>query len=221
MPWKWYFIQKHILDKIKYNKDNGMQAIQLIAGVDEAGRGPLAGPVVAAAVILNPKKPIQGLADSKKLSAIEREELFKEIRQHSLAWSVARGRVAEIDSINILQATLLAMQRAVDRLKLAPHLVLVDGNHCPSFGYPAKAIIRGDDLEPAISAASIVAKVLRDRLMLLMEKWYPGYGFAKHKGYGTKFHKEALQKQGPCRIHRRFFGPVAAVVSSSENQRRG
>lgn len=186
--------------------------IKLIAGVDEAGRGPLAGPVVAAAVILNPKRPILGLADSKQLSAKKREQLFLEIRQHALAWSVARGRVSEIDSINILQATFLAMQRAVQTLKIQPGFVLVDGNHCPQFNCDAKAIIKGDQTEAAISAASIVAKVLRDRLMMMFDKIYPHYGFAQHKGYGTQQHRDALQLHGPCRIHRRSFMPVALAL---------
>lgn len=180
----------------------------LIAGVDEAGRGPLAGPVVAAAVILHPAQPIAGLADSKQLTEKERERLFNEIRQKAYAWAVARGRVSEIDTINILQATLLAMQRAVARLTLAPTLILVDGNQCPRFAYPARAIIDGDDLEPAISAASIVAKVLRDRLMRMLDKKYPQYGFAQHKGYATESHVKALRMHGPCKIHRISFRPV-------------
>jgi len=180
----------------------------LIAGIDEAGRGPLAGPVVAAAVILDPARPILGLADSKQLTAIKRERLFDEIREKALAWSVARARVTEIDTINILQATLLAMQRAVLRLAIRPQLALVDGNACPSLPCMAKTIIQGDVTEPAISAASIVAKVLRDRLMQLMTKWYPHYGFDQHKGYGTKQHLEALKKYGASRIHRKSFKPV-------------
>ena len=181
----------------------------IIAGVDEAGRGPLAGPVVAAAVILNPKHPIPDLNDSKKLTAAERERLFIEIRQHALVWSVARGRVSEIDSVNILQATFLAMQRAVQQLKLTPELILIDGNACPKLSIPAEAIVSGDLLEPAISAASIVAKVLRDRWMCYLDKKYPQYGFARHKGYPTPEHLEALRKNGPTRIHRRSFAPVA------------
>lgn len=184
----------------------------LIAGVDEAGRGPLAGPVVAAAVILDPRHPIKGLADSKKLSEKQREKLFHEIRQHALAWSVARARVTEIDSINILQATFLAMQRAVAGLHLVPQLALVDGNQCPAFPCQARAIVQGDALEPAISAASIVAKVLRDRIMRMLDKKYPGYGFARHKGYPTELHIEALRNLGPSRVHRRSFEPVAACL---------
>lgn len=180
-----------------------------VAGVDEAGRGPLAGPVLAAAVILDPQRPIVGLADSKQLTEKKREMLFNEIRRYALSWSVARARVIEIDTINILQATLLAMQRAVAGLKIPPHLVLVDGNRCPEFPCQSQAIIDGDALKPEISAASIVAKVLRDRLMRMLEKKYPGYGFAQHKGYGTEQHLEALRLRGPCRIHRQSFAPVA------------
>ncbi len=185
---------------------------RLIAGVDEAGRGPLAGPVIAAAVILDPKRPISGLADSKTLTATQREHLFQAIRERALAWSAGRATVQEIDHINILQATLLAMQRAVKRLRLAPQLVLVDGNQCPALTYPAQTIIKGDESEPAISAASIVAKVLRDRIMRMLDRKYPGYGFAQHKGYSTVLHIQALQKQGPCRIHRRSFAPVAECL---------
>ena len=179
-----------------------------ISGVDEAGRGPLAGPVVAAAVILDPSRPIQGLKDSKQLTALQRNKLFKKIRQAALAWSVASASVEEIDKINILQASLLAMQRAVAKLKIAPQLVLVDGNQCPIFPCEAKAIINGDDSEPAISAASIVAKVIRDRWMTMLDKRYPDYGFAQHKGYATSKHLEALDLHGPCQIHRKYFAPV-------------
>lgn len=182
---------------------------QLIAGVDEAGRGPLAGPVVAAAVILNPRRLIKGLADSKQLSEKERNRLFVEIRKHALAWSVARARVSEIDEVNILQATFLAMQRAVNSLHLSPCLILVDGHITPKFPCKAQAIIDGDVTEPAISAASIVAKVLRDRLMTMLDKKYPNYGFAQHKGYPTAGHFKALKHHGPSRIHRRSFAPVA------------
>src|SRR3990167_7967819 len=183
----------------------------LIAGVDEAGRGPLAGPVIAAAVILDPAHPIPGLADSKKLTEKRREYLFNEIRQHALAWSVARATTAEIDAINILQASMLAMQRAVGNLKIAPVKILVDGNRSPVFACVSEAIVRGDQTEPAISAASIVAKVLRDRLMLLLDKRYPQYGFAGHKGYPTAAHVEALRLHGVSRVHRLSFGPVAAI----------
>lgn len=182
---------------------------ELIAGVDEAGRGPLAGPVIAAAVILNPRRPIKGLNDSKLLTEKQRDELFLQIRKKALAWSVARARVREIDSINILQASLLAMQRAVASLKIMPQRVIVDGNFCPVFPCPAEALIKGDQLEPAISAASIVAKVLRDKLMKYLDKKYPEYGFANNKGYSTEFHINALRRVGPCRIHRFSFSPVA------------
>jgi ribonuclease HII len=183
----------------------------LVAGVDEAGRGPLAGPVVAAAVILDPKQPITGLADSKQLSEKQREALFGMIRKQALAWSVARATVAEIDRYNILQATLLAMQRAVARLHVIPQLALIDGNRCPlQLPCRARAIIRGDQSEPVISAASIVAKVLRDRIMRILDKKYPQYGFAQHKGYPTHQHKKALRQHGVSRVHRRSFAPVAA-----------
>lgn len=189
------------------------QECSLIAGIDEAGRGPLAGPVVAAAVILDPRRPIQGLADSKQLSEKKRTQLFHEIREHALAWSVARARVWEIDSINILQATFLAMQRAVAGLKIMPEMVLVDGNMCPPFPCKARAIVKGDESEPAISAASIVAKVLRDRIMVMLDKKYPHYGFAQHKGYSTSLHREALRIHGICRVHRLSFAPVAECGS--------
>lgn len=188
-------------------------AIQLVAGVDEAGRGPLAGPVIAAAVILDPARPIAGLADSKKLTEKQRERLFDEIRHNALAWSVARARVREIDEINILQASLLAMQRAVSQLKIPPQLVLVDGNKCPVMPCPAIAIVKGDQTEPAISAASIVAKVLRDRIMLFLDKKYPAYGFARHKGYPTASHVEALKQAGVSRVHRRTFAPVSSLLA--------
>lgn len=184
----------------------------LIAGVDEAGRGPLAGPVIAAAVILNPARPIKGLADSKKLTEKRRDALFDEIRQHALAWAVARSTVSEIDRINILQASLVAMQRAVQRLKYSPHKVIVDGNFCPKFDCPAEAIIKGDQTEPAISAASIVAKVLRDRLMKMLDRFYPQYGFAGHKGYGTAEHLKALKEHGVSRVHRVSYAPVKEIT---------
>lgn len=185
----------------------------LIAGVDEAGRGPLAGPVIAAAVILDPSRPIEGLNDSKKLTEKKRDALFELIRERALAWSVARATVQEIDHINILQASLLAMQRAVAKLSIQPQLVLVDGNRCPLFPCEARAIIGGDATEPAISAASIVAKVLRDRYMHLLDRYYPQYAFAKHKGYGTALHLECLIANGVSRIHRRSFAPVAELLA--------
>lgn len=180
-----------------------------IAGVDEAGRGPLAGPVIAAAVVLDPNNPIDGLADSKQLTSIKRELLYQQILDRCLACGVGRSEVEEIDSINILQATLLAMQRAVADLSLRPVKLLVDGNCCPKVSIPAEAIIRGDCLEACISAASIVAKVVRDREMISYEQKYPGYGFAKHKGYGTRAHYAALKQLGITPIHRRSFRLVS------------
>lgn len=185
-----------------------------IAGVDEAGRGPLAGPVITAAVILNPLKPIIGLADSKQLTEQEREFLYSLIYENALAISVGRADVKEIDQINILQATLLAMQRAVLGLNIKPHLVLIDGNASPKLPYDAKTIIKGDQLEPAISAASIIAKVTRDREMVLHDKSFPEYQFAKHKGYGTKEHLSALEKYGPCELHRTSYAPVARLLET-------
>lgn len=187
------------------------QGSVIIAGVDEAGRGPLAGPVYAAAVILNPDKPILGLADSKILTEKKREELYNIIQEKALAYAVARAEVEEIDKINILQASLLAMQRAVFQLDIAPTLVLIDGIHLPKLPYDAKAIIQGDKIKSSISAASILAKVSRDHEMKRLCQQYPVYGFSKHKGYPTKEHLAALQKHGPCLIHRRSFAPVASL----------
>lgn len=184
----------------------------LVAGVDEAGRGPLAGPVVAAAVILNDLYPIKGLNDSKKLSAGRREHLFDEIRAKALCCSVAYASVEEIDQLNILQATLLAMRRAVEGLRLIPRLVLVDGNRLPVLAVRAEAVVKGDALVPAISAASIVAKVTRDRWCAELDAQYPHYGFAGHKGYGTAQHLAALQAHGACPQHRKSFAPVTAVL---------
>ena len=185
----------------------------VIAGVDEAGRGPLAGPVVAAAVILHPDRPIAGLADSKQLSPRRREELAAEIQAHALAWAVARAEAAEIDALNILRATLLAMQRAVRELAPAPGQVLVDGNRCPELACPARAVIGGDATEPAISAASILAKVVRDREMLGLHARYPQYGFDRHKGYPTPAHLQALRAFGASPEHRRSFAPVRLVLA--------
>ena len=187
-----------------------------MAGVDEAGRGPLAGPVVAAAVILNPEAPIDGLADSKKLTAKRREELAVLIKAHSLAWSVAWADPAEIDAINILAATMLAMRRAIDDLPLTPSRVQIDGNRLPDLEFDGKrilgeAIVGGDDLVPEISAASIIAKTTRDRMMVALDKIYPCYEFARHKGYGTELHRERLREFGPCREHRQTFAPVKAA----------
>lgn len=180
----------------------------LLAGVDEVGRGPLVGAVVTAAVILDPEHPIDGLADSKKLSEKRREALFVEIKEKALAWCVAEASVSEIDEINILHATMLAMQRAVEGLKPEAEFVLVDGNRCPELPCPSMPVVKGDARHGAISAASILAKVTRDRQMVALEKEYPGYGFAKHKGYPTKQHVAALQELGPIPQHRRSFKPV-------------
>jgi ribonuclease HII len=185
----------------------------LLAGVDEVGRGPLAGDVVAAAVILDPARPIVGLADSKKLTEKRREQLFEEIRQHALAWSIARASVAEIDTLNILQASLLAMKRAVVGLTLQPEHVLVDGNKLPVWSYSAETVVKGDSRVAAISAASILAKVTRDREMCALDKQYPGYGFAGHKGYPTKLHLDALEALGVTPIHRSSFAPVKARIA--------
>ena len=187
------------------NRESGLE---WVAGVDEAGRGPLAGPVVAAAVILDPDHPIAGLKDSKQLTARQRETLAAEIRTRSRAWAVAWADHEEIDRLNILQASLLAMARAVAALTLQPHRVLVDGNRCPPVPQPVDAIVKGDSTVPAISAASILAKVERDAAMCRLDLLYPGYGFAVHKGYPTAAHVEALERHGPCTVHRRSFGPV-------------
>lgn len=184
----------------------------LMAGVDEAGRGPLAGPVVAAAVILDDLQPIAGLNDSKKLSAKRRERLFDEIRARALCFSIAEATVQEIDQFNILQATMLAMKRAVEGLRLKPQMVLVDGNRLPTLDILAEAIVQGDALVPAISAASILAKVHRDRLCDELHGRYPAYGFDQHKGYGTAQHLAALQAHGPVDCHRMTFAPVTRSV---------
>lgn len=186
----------------------------LVAGVDEAGRGPLAGPVVAAAVILDDRAPIQGLADSKKLTARQRERLYDEIRAKALCCSVAQASVEEIDRLNILHATMLAMQRAVQGLRLKPSKVLVDGNRLPALDVLAEAIVSGDALVPAISAASILAKVTRDRLLAELHGRHPEYGFDRHKGYGTAVHLAALQAHGPLPEHRRSFAPVAQALAT-------
>jgi ribonuclease HII len=180
----------------------------LVCGVDEAGRGPLAGPVVAAAVILDPVHPIAGLDDSKALSAKKREILFEQIREHALAFCIAEASVEEIDTLNILQATMLAMRRAVEGLAVTPELAQIDGNRCPPLAIPAQAIIGGDALVPAISAASILAKVTRDRQLAELHRAHPQYGFDVHAGYGTARHMQALEQHGPCIHHRRSFAPV-------------
>ncbi len=190
---------------------------KLLAGVDEVGRGPLAGDVVTAAVILDPRKPVAGLADSKKLSVNRRNQLAEEIREKALSWHVARASVDEIDKYNILRATLMAMVRAVDGLTLKPEYVAVDGNRLPDWEYAAEAVVGGDDKVPAISAASIVAKVCRDAEMCLAEQAFPGYGFASHKGYGTRAHREAIVLLGPCLIHRKSFEPVKSLLSARQD----
>ena len=188
----------------------------LMAGVDEVGRGPLAGDVVAAAVILDPNNPIEGLNDSKKLTEKRREKLFIEIQERAISWSIARANVEEIDELNILHATMLAMKRAVETLTTQPEHVLVDGNRIPKWRYAAEAVVKGDSRVQAIAAASILAKVTRDREMVAFEETYPGYGFAGHKGYPTKVHMEALDKLGPTPIHRRSFGPVRDKIEQLE-----
>ncbi len=185
---------------------------RLICGVDEAGRGPLAGPVVAAAVILPPNTPLSGLNDSKKLSPRRRERLAAEIRATALAWAVAEASAAEIDAWNILRSTLRAMARAVAALPVMPDEVLVDGNQAPALEVPVRTIIGGDALEPAIMAASILAKTHRDARLVALEARHPGYGFARHKGYGTAAHLAALARLGPCPEHRRSFAPVRAAL---------
>lgn len=192
------------------------QRYRLLAGVDEVGRGPLAGDVVAAAVILDPERPIDGLADSKVLTQRRREALCELIVETALAWAVGRASVAEIDSINILQASMLAMERAVDALSEVPEFVLVDGNRCPGWHYRSASVVGGDGTVAAISAASIVAKVTRDREMCALDERYPGYGFARHKGYGTAVHLEALRRLGACEIHRRSFAPVRELLADEE-----
>lgn len=187
----------------------------LVCGVDEAGRGPLAGPVSAAAVILDPARPIEGLADSKKLSEKKRDALAPLIRERALAWCVAYAEVAEIDALNILQATLLAMQRAVQGLSLRPQRVLVDGLYCPDTGIPSEAIVEGDSKVAAISAASILAKTARDAVMLQLHAVYPHYGFDRHKGYPTATHLDALRQYGASPVHRRSFRPVRACCGVS------
>ena len=185
-----------------------------VAGVDEVGRGPLCGPVVTAAVILDPSRPIEGLNDSKKLSESRREALFDIIKERALAWSLGRAEVDEIDQLNILHATMLAMQRAVAGLSVKPSLALIDGNRCPKLPCAAESVVKGDSRVPEIAAASILAKVTRDREMLEMDQQYPGYGIAKHKGYPTKEHLEALVKLGVTPHHRRSFKPVRELVEN-------
>lgn len=188
-----------------------MSAI-IICGVDEAGRGPLAGPVYAAAVILNEARPVSGLADSKKLSEKKRDALALEIKQHAAAWAIAEATVEEIDELNILRASLLAMQRAVQALTVQPHEVWADGLYCPDTGLPSRAIVKGDSKVAAISAASILAKTARDEIMLQLHAQHPQYGFAVHKGYPTAAHLAALREHGVSRVHRRSFRPVRELL---------
>jgi len=184
----------------------------VMAGVDEVGRGPLAGPVIAAAVILDPENPIRGLMDSKKISEKKRNILAVEIREKALTWAIGRAEHDEIDSINILQASLLAMKRAVESLSIKPELVMVDGLHCPDISYKVEAVIKGDSKVPAISAASIIAKVARDNEMIALDSQFPGYGFSQHKGYPTKMHVTALKELGVSSIHRKSFAPVKQLL---------
>ncbi|AWI74599.1 MAG: ribonuclease HII [Azoarcus sp.] len=188
--------------------------IGLICGVDEAGRGPLCGAVVAAAVILDPARPIEGLADSKKLSERARERLAPLIRERALAWAVAEASVEEIDRLNILHATMLAMKRAVEALAVRPDEALIDGNRCPALEIPARAIVKGDSLEPAISAASILAKTVRDEQMRALDLAFPHYGLAGHKGYPTASHLAAIRRYGVQDFYRRSFGPVRAILEN-------
>jgi len=192
-----------------------MVEYELVAGVDEAGRGPLAGPVVAAAVVLDPGTPIDGLRDSKQLTALARERLAEIIRERAYAWSLGRADAADIDRINILQATLLAMARSVEGLPTSPHHVLVDGLHCPRLACTVEAVVGGDRRFASISAASILAKVSRDAEMVELDCRYPQYGFKRHKGYPTAEHREALRRHGPCPFHRRSFAPVRDLIESA------
>ena len=188
----------------------------LVAGVDEVGRGCLAGDVLAAAVILQPKKPIHGLTDSKAIKPYQRSFVYKEIIQSCVCYSIGRASVYEIDRFNILQATLLAMKRAVDSLQIKPHKVMVDGNALPKWEYESEAIIKGDSKVPEISAASIIAKVTRDEEMNVLAKKYPGYGFGKNKGYGTPQHKAAIKAKGFCDCHRKTFSPMSELINNRQ-----
>ena len=208
----WISGDSRLVDQIGFDFKTGTI---FVAGVDEVGRGPLAGPVVAAAVILDPARPIVGLADSKKLSEKRREELAEIIKEQALSWALGRAEVEEIDRLNILQASLLAMQRAVMALQPTAEFALVDGNRCPELACPAEAIIKGDDRVPVISAASVIAKVARDQEMVQLDQTYPGYGLAKHKGYPTRAHLESLRQIGVSIIHRRSFGPVRRLLEDA------
>ena len=193
------------------------QAHELVAGVDEVGRGPLCGAVVTAAVILDPNRPILGLNDSKKLTEARREKLYDALCEKALSWHIARAEVEEIDALNILHATMLAMQRAVEGLHITPKMAMIDGNRCPKLTMPSEAVVKGDSKVPAIAAASILAKVSRDREMAAFELIYPGYGIGGHKGYPTPVHLEALARLGPTPIHRRSFAPVRQAYEARES----
>ncbi|MGO3891265.1 MAG: ribonuclease HII [Paenalcaligenes sp.] len=196
-----------------------LQSSGLVAGVDEAGRGPLAGPVFAAAVILDPNRPIEGLTDSKKLTPKKRDQLAELIREQALAWSISSASREEIDDINILQATMLAMRRACEALPAKPELILIDGNRVPEgLSAPARAVVKGDSQVQAISAASILAKTARDAACLQMHELYPEYAFDQHKGYGTALHSERLQEFGPCPEHRRSFAPVQRALNDKASR---
>lgn len=196
-------------------EENLVSASGRICGVDEAGRGPIAGPVFAAAVILDPDRPVDGLRDSKKLSEKRRDELSCEIRERALAWAIAQCSVEEIDTLNILQASMLAMKRAIEKLAVLPGQALIDGNRCPKgLAIPATAIVRGDDKVPAISAASILAKTARDAVMLDLHEQYPEYGFDRHKGYPTAFHLEQLKRYGVSPVHRKSYAPVRKILDT-------
>jgi ribonuclease HII len=198
-------------------KDRPFTLDDIVCGVDEAGLGPLAGPVYAAAVILDPSRPIEGLRDSKKLTEARRDELAPIIREHALAWAIAVCSHSEIDTLNILQATMLAMRRAVEQLALLPTIALIDGNRCPQFtvtSIRAHAVVEGDDKVHAISAASILAKTARDAALVALHEAYPQYAFDQHKGYSTALHLERLRAHGPCPVHRRSFAPVRALLQS-------
>ncbi|MFM1895556.1 MAG: ribonuclease [Pseudomonadota bacterium] len=193
--------------------DRELHTGQPVAGTDEAGRGPLAGDVIAAAVILDPRYPIAGLNDSKRLTQRQRETCYLQITERAQGYAVARASVAEIDELNILQASLLAMWRAVEQLNVTPRLVVVDGNRCPAWPYDSVAVVGGDARVSCVAAASILAKVTRDREMVALDARYPGYGFARHKGYGTREHLAALERLGPCAVHRRSFAPVSRLLA--------
>lgn len=194
-----------------FNEDDA-SGVTLFCGADEAGRGPIAGPVFAAAVILDPDRPIAGLKDSKKLSEHKRDELAVEIKQYARAWAIAQCSIQEIDELNILHASMLAMKRAIESLPMKPELALIDGNRCPKLAIAAKAIVKGDDKVPAISAASILAKTARDAVMLDLHRQYPEYGFDRHKGYPTAFHLEQLSIHGVSPVHRKTYAPVRKIL---------